>query len=343
MKKKICLGFVLALLALSQVARVQRTLVATAAGTGDAITLAPSPAITALTQLDTVPPTQVCFEATAANTTTVTIAISGLTAKALYKLNGAINTALAANDIRVGQWVCAKRYVTGDAFQMTTPTGNAASGGSGLIRTGMYLDDGAGNYYLNAPVMVPAFPTTTGVWTAFGNTPTLAASNTAMISTVAASTSAALSGATIATPSTPYTCTLGLIPGTYSSDYRSVGMIWSDGTKASALQFGAASGSATGFAWGVNKWTDATHYDTGYTTTPTQIFTGYGPGQIVWFQMSDNGTNRIARYSYDGYNFTQIHSVGRTDYLTPTRIGFYGDDSSANTGFIQTVVSWKCI
>jgi len=119
--------------ALAQKARVQRTVWSDAtqtAGTGDAITLAPSPALAALTDLDTVPPTLTCFVAEAVNTTTVTVAISGLTAKPLYKMNGAITTALAANDLRVGQTVCFVRYVTGDAFQMTTQLGNATAGAS---------------------------------------------------------------------------------------------------------------------------------------------------------------------------------------------------------------------
>lgn len=119
--------------ALAQKARPQRTVFSDATqttGTGDAIALAPSPALAALTDLDTVPPTQVCFVAEAVNTTTVTVAISGLTAKPLYKMNGAITTALAANDLRVGQFVCFVRYPTGDAFQMLTQIGNAPSGGS---------------------------------------------------------------------------------------------------------------------------------------------------------------------------------------------------------------------
>jgi hypothetical protein len=107
----------------------------TAGGTGNAITGTASPAIAAYTDMDTTPPMTVCFEATAVNTAGVTIALNGLTAKSLFKLAGAINTPLVAGDINAGQWVCAKRYVTGDAFQMITPTGNAAAGGGGLSLT----------------------------------------------------------------------------------------------------------------------------------------------------------------------------------------------------------------
>lgn len=71
--------------------------VATVGGTADVITLTPSPAITAYAAGQTFR-----FIASGANTTNVTVAISGLAAKAITK-NGA--TALIANDIPSGQMV----------------------------------------------------------------------------------------------------------------------------------------------------------------------------------------------------------------------------------------------
>lgn len=124
MTKILALLVLSAMAVMGQKARPQRAVFSDATqttGTGDAIVLAPSPSLAALTDLDTVPPTQVCFVAEAVNTTTVTVAISGLTAKSLFKMDGAITTALGANDLRAGQFVCFVRYPTGDAFQMTTP------------------------------------------------------------------------------------------------------------------------------------------------------------------------------------------------------------------------------
>lgn len=71
--------------------------VGTVGGTADVITLTPSPAITAYVAGQTFR-----FIASGANTTNVTVAISGLAAKALTK-NG--STALIANDIASGQIV----------------------------------------------------------------------------------------------------------------------------------------------------------------------------------------------------------------------------------------------
>lgn len=71
--------------------------VGTVGGTADEITLTPSPAITAYAAGQ-----QFYFIAGGTNTTNVTVAISGLTAKAITK-NG--TTALVAGDIRSGQIV----------------------------------------------------------------------------------------------------------------------------------------------------------------------------------------------------------------------------------------------
>ena len=71
--------------------------VSTVGGTGDAITLSPAPAITGY-----VAGQRFQYLSTAANTTAVTVAISGLAAKAVTK-NG--TTALVANDILSGMMV----------------------------------------------------------------------------------------------------------------------------------------------------------------------------------------------------------------------------------------------
>jgi hypothetical protein len=133
MKKLTCLLMLLAIGASAQKGRPMREINITAGGTANAITGTVSPATwAAYADMDTTPPMVLCFEATATNTSAVTINLNSLGAKSLFKLAGAINTPLVAGDINAGQWVCAKRYVTGDAFQMITPTGNAAGGSSGL-------------------------------------------------------------------------------------------------------------------------------------------------------------------------------------------------------------------
>ncbi len=60
----------------------------------------------------------------------------------------------------------------------------------------------------------------------------------------------------------------------------------------------------------------------------------------VWFQIQDDNTNRICRLSFDGYNFSQVHSVGRTDFLTADQIGFHCiNDGNADATI--NILSWK--
>lgn len=73
------------------------------------------------------------FKADVANTGAVTINVDTLGAKALTKLAGGINTALAANDLRAGQYALA--IYDGTQFQMLSQIGNTPSGGSGSIFT----------------------------------------------------------------------------------------------------------------------------------------------------------------------------------------------------------------
>ncbi len=90
-------------------------------GTGDAITLSPAPAITAY-----VAGQEFHFTSSATNTTTVTVAISGLTTKAIQ----ATGTALSANDILSG-----KTYsiiYDGTAFQLSSAS-NATINGATLV------------------------------------------------------------------------------------------------------------------------------------------------------------------------------------------------------------------
>lgn len=132
MRKLLSVTLLAAMALYAQKGRPQRVVTFTAGGTGDAITGTPSPALAAYTDMSgAAPPLQACFIATAANTGATTINLNSLGAKSLFKFSGAINTALVANDIRVGQRVCFVYYAAGDAFQMLTPVGNAASGGSG--------------------------------------------------------------------------------------------------------------------------------------------------------------------------------------------------------------------
>jgi len=138
------------------------------------------------------------------------------------------------------------------------------------------------------------------------------------------------------TPVTPYTITVAfnlLVP---AEDFSSAGLVLRDsvggGLVTLRLEFGTTPDVD------VSKWTNATTFNSTYaaTTTPMNPLSS----GLLYLRFTDNGTNRISYMSYDGVNFIQIHSVSRTDFITPDKIGFYVDVNAVTTGAIGTFYSW---
>ena len=66
---------------------------------------------------------------------------------------------------------------------------------------------------------------------------------------------------------------------------------------------------------GVFKFRSTTDYYADYTSI-TQ------PWYIQWIQLCDDGVNRSVNLSRDGINWYLLHSMARTDFITPDQIGF---------------------
>jgi hypothetical protein len=115
-----------------------------AGGTGDAITVSANQTLSAYYD-----GLVVAFNATAANTTTCTLNVDSVGAKKVLKH---FNTALAANDIKVGQKVIVIYDSDGDsaagAWQMVSPLGNAGLSSADGIAQGLHT------IYIPATAMV---------------------------------------------------------------------------------------------------------------------------------------------------------------------------------------------
>jgi hypothetical protein len=137
-----------------------------------------------------------------------------------------------------------------------------------------------------------------------------------------------------AAPSTPYTITALIIPFTLNVDYQLVGIGWNDGTKLAV--FGVFSSASSGNLLQSSKYATVTGASAG-----DYAFLLLPQGGPIWLRITDNGTNRICSYSFDGENFIQVHSVSRTDYLTPTNIMFYANDLNTSYECALKLLSWK--
>lgn len=137
-------------------------------------------------------------------------------------------------------------------------------------------------------------------------------------------------------PTAPYTITTciqfnGMNPDTA---FGFVGPGWSDGTKYVFFYIVTNLSVSGSLRVGVGKYTNSTTFSADYQQNDDTYLTG----DILWMRIADDNTNRICSVSRDGVNFVQIHSVGRTDFLTATRVGVfinpYNGEESA------TVCSW---
>lgn len=137
---------------------------------------------------------------------------------------------------------------------------------------------------------------------------------------------------TLAAPATPYTLTALMIPTMGTSGQY--GMCWSNGT--AVVSFGVdVSANIPRFT--NFKFTNPTTFSASYQTVNMPHM-----AQPMYMQISDDGTNRICRFSKDGDDYYQIHSIGRTDFLTPTQVGWYAEGgTSATQPAIVLLVSWK--
>lgn len=137
-------------------------------------------------------------------------------------------------------------------------------------------------------------------------------------------------------PSAPYTIVLGFIPMLPLSNYYSCGLVLVEsGTGKCVTARYATSNSNWGFD--VSKWSAVTSYDAQYGGSALTQSPNSG---MVFIKLVDDNTNRKCSVSFDGVNFWQIHTVGRTDYITPDKVGFFVDAETATPDGIATFYSW---
>jgi hypothetical protein len=140
---------------------------------------------------------------------------------------------------------------------------------------------------------------------------------------------------TKAVPATPYSvvmCGEGLASGAAFAGY---GTIWTDGTQAIALELTTfAAGTAPTIS--IEKFTNATTFSGSYLAGNTS---GLSPTGSFCIAMINDGANRIEKLSHDGKNWTLIHTVGNTDFLTATQVGLYVDQGGTSIGPQFQIVS----
>ena len=89
---------------------------------------------------------------------------------------------------------------------------------------------------------------------------------------------------------------------------------------------------------GSAKYSNVTTFSANYGAT------SYAAASVVCMGLMDDGTtNRKIAISFNKQDWSVIHSVGRTDYLTPTEIGYYVNTLNSNTAPAFHLIDWETV
>lgn len=203
-----------------------------------------------------------------------------------------------------------------------------------LPNNGVYLERDAGSAWAPWGPIYPFTPPLSGdfAWINQGSA-TVDTTNGGVYLEVPASASQNIRIRKKAALATPYTITIVVLPNLWPANYALFSFGWrqsSDG-KLAHFRFGYNAGWTLSSTKSTSVTADSADYTSGV---------GFNAFQPLFMQISDNGTNRICRYSMDGQHWIEFHTVSRTDFLTPDEV-FFGLDSRNSKISGVTLLSWK--
>jgi len=136
-------------------------------------------------------------------------------------------------------------------------------------------------------------------------------------------------------PTPPYQVTAAFEMCAPHKSYLGYGLSWrSSGGAIASIDCVGIDGETHELS--VRKFNSATSYNSGYLFMKTM-------GPVRWMRLTDDGTNRKVLFSADGSRWIELWSVARTDFLTPTQIGWqcFNENISGTTfGAVLRLLSW---
>lgn len=127
-----------------------------------------------------------------------------------------------------------------------------------------------------------------------------------------------------------YTLTIAFLPNLVGSSAPRCGICWRQSSDGKLVVFWVERNGSYTLVQGaplvctVMKWASATSFSATYSIVPIQPHNG-----LCWLRVQDDGSNRKCFFSCDGLNWIEVHSVGRTDYMTADEVGFCIDTGQA--------------
>ncbi len=115
-----------------------------------------------------------------------------------------------------------------------------------------------------------------------------------------------------------------------------MGLCLRESSSGKLLVFALDSNASNLLELAVFKYTDESTFSANYLAHTPVL-----PSSPMFMRIKDDGTNRISQYSTDGQHWITMHSVGRTDFLTPNEAGFLIGSSDNTWDCGMTLLSWS--
>lgn len=145
------------------------------------------------------------------------------------------------------------------------------------------------------------------------------------------------------TPATPYTFTAGFIPTIYPSNQTSIGLVLRESATSKVvflrLVFDTTLVTNADMAISVDKYSNPTTPAGNYNVFSASIL----KGPLVWFQITNDGTDLYFKYSNNNVDFTTAFTTTVTNYFTtgPDQIGYCLSSNTAAGYAAMAVLSFE--
>jgi hypothetical protein len=138
-------------------------------------------------------------------------------------------------------------------------------------------------------------------------------------------------------PSAPYTVTVCILPLLSNVQFSQAAFGLRNSANDDAVLFKMQTSGATSFEISYEKWNSNSSGGVGnYIAQQAGTMMLARP---IFLRFEDDNTNRILSWGADGKNFLPLHSVGRTDFVTPDQAFIGLNPYDRATGI--TLYSWK--
>jgi hypothetical protein len=137
-------------------------------------------------------------------------------------------------------------------------------------------------------------------------------------------------------PAAPYTLTVAFLPLLHYNQFSQVAFGLRDSVSEDTAMF-VIKNDGPSLVFAYEKWDSNTSGAvSSYIANTTAAMAPY---PLMWIRFQDDNVNRLLSWSTDGQNFVQLHSVGRTDFITPNQALIGMNPFSQATAV--TLLSWK--